>query len=341
MITSLSRTKATLKQWLRPLWLRAAPMRNALLLVRIYYYDYKRYRRHYATEVARKTGQNELASWILQDKHRIEKGLSFAQVKPNFGKIVLTRLLRNLQTYQQTYDKDSVYFWGVGAFVAYKEFHEQRQLQLDPWFLSLFAALPREDLKGVQALSVGIQKHQARSFNTDEFKTFFESRASVRDFDKHKSVPEELLAAITTVAIKTPSVCNRQHWKLHVVSGDLKTKVLQLQNGNAGFGDDVPQVAIVTSSLKSFSLPAERVQAYTDGGMFAMAILLSAHAHGVSTCPLNWAASLKQDIEIRKLNILDDSEAVIMLIAMGYARDECMIANSPRKDVDDILTLHS
>lgn len=246
--------KATLKVWLRPLWLRAAPLRNALLLLRIYYYDYRRYRKYYATEVARKTGQDELASWILQDKHRIEKGLSLSQVKPNFGEIVLTRLYKNLQTYQHKYEKDSIYLWGIGAFVAYKEFHDQRQLPLSTWFLKLYADLPADDLKGVQALEVGIRKHKPGSFNAKEFKTFFESRASVRDFDKQKSVPEELLAEIISVAIKTPSVCNRQHWKVHVVSGDLKTKVLQLQNGNAGFGAEVPQVAIVTSSLKAFSL---------------------------------------------------------------------------------------
>lgn len=333
--------KAKLKAWLKPIWSRAAPLRNALLLIRIYFYDYRRFRKHYATASAQKTGREELASWILQDKHRIEKGLSLASARPNFGQVVLTRLAKNLSLYRDKYDKDANYFWGVGAFSAFENFHQQKNVEIAPWFEALKQNFHAEDFQNPRAIEVGTRKHEVPLYDPTQFKAFFESRASVRDYDSARRVPEELLEDITQTAIKTPSVCNRQHWRVHIVSGGLKDKVLSLQNGNAGFGGEVPQVAILTSSLKAFSLPAERVQAYTDGGMFAMSFLLTAHAHGIATCPLNWAASLRQDIEIRKLNILADSEAVIMLIALGYARSDSVIANSPRKSAADILTFHS
>lgn len=333
--------KATLKAFLKPIWMRAAPVRNALLLLRIYFYDYRRYRNYYATDAAKKSGKEELASWLLQDKHRIEKGLSLASVKPNFGRVILTRLSKNLALYSEKYGKDQTYYWAVGAFAAYQKFHLANELKLSSWFAELVDTIPKEDMQSEIAGEVGTTARQKVSFDPAQFKAFFETRASVRNFTPQKAVANEVIAEITQVAIKTPSVCNRQHWRVHVVSGELKDKVLQLQNGNAGFGENVPQIAIITSSLKAFSLPAERVQAYTDGGMFAMSFLLSAHAQGVDTCPLNWAASLRQDIELRKLNIVHDSEAVIMLIAMGYACDKVVIANSPRKPATDILSFHS
>ena len=333
--------KAKLKAWLKPVWMRAAPLRNALRLVRIYFYDYRRYRKYYATASAQKTGREELASWILQDKHRIEKGLSLASVRPNFGQVILTRLAKNLTLYSKKYDKDANYYWGIGAFAAYARFHQQHDMVLAPWFIALRDNLPAEDFEHPCAIEVGTSSREITQYDASQFKAFFESRASVRDYEAARPVPETVLADITQIAIKSPSVCNRQHWRVHIITGALKDRVLRLQNGNAGFGENVPQIAIITSSLKAFSLPAERVQAYTDGGMFAMSFLLAAHAHGVATCPLNWAASLKQDIAIRELNILAESEAVIMLVALGYARDESVIANSPRKSVSDILSFHS
>ena len=332
--------KARLKAWLRPLWLRATPLRNAVLLVRIYLYDYRRFRRHYVPATARKTKQDELGAWLLQDKHRIEKGLSFAQVKPNYGQPILERLLHNLLHYQQQFGKDAYYYWGVGAFAAYQQHHQQQGIATAAWFDQLIAQLPAADLAHSTARQVGTQALPQHQLKPEQFAQFFNSRTSVRQFQAQQPVPQAVLEAIVATALKTPSVCNRQHWKLHILSGAAKDQALALQNGNTGFGHDAPQVGIVTSSLRAFSLPAERAQAYTDGGMFAMSLLLAAHAHQVATCPLNWAASLKQDLELRKLQLINDDETVIMLIALGYASPNCVIANSPRKPVADILIVH-
>lgn len=333
--------RSIIRSLLRPAWHKTAGMRQWIQLLKIYLYDYKRYSRFYVNATSKKTGKEELTGWILQDKHRVEKGLSLPQVRIHFGESVLKRLYGNLERYREQFGKDNVYFWGVGAFRAYADFHNQLGENNKDWFKQLYGSFSSDDLENVVAQSVGIVASEKSQITSSDFQQFFNSRSSTRCFQKGKLIDANVLRSITNIAIKTPSVCNRQHWKVHIISGQLKKRVLELQNGNVGFGDDVPQVAIITSSLKAFYLPAERVQAFTDGGMFAMSFMLSCHAHGVASCALNWAASLEQDIKIRKLDILDEDEAVIMLIALGYEKEDAFVAKSPRKSVDEILKLES
>lgn len=332
--------KAIIKTVLRPIWHQVAAVRQWFRLVRIYFYDFKRYSRYYVNTFKKGRGKEELHGWILQDKHRIEKALSLPQVRENFGEAVLKRLGNNLEKFRQQFDKDDVYYWGVGALQAYKEHHDSNGIALQGWFKSLYISIPNQDLSSPAARNVGTEPAKLNSLSVKDFKQFFTSRASTRCFKKDKKIANETFESITEIAIKSPSVCNRQHWSVHIVSGNLKTMVLKLQNGNAGFGHDAPHVAVITSSLKAFYLPAERVQAFTDGGMFAMSFLLSAHAHGVASCALNWAASLEQDISIRKLGIIRDDESVVMLIALGYSQEKTLVARSPRKSVSNILKLH-
>lgn len=246
----------------------------------------------------------------------------------------------NLLEYQKNYSKDEVFYWGVGAFSAYKKYHEEGGYKTEDWFDDLYAALDKKDLINEKALQVGTTLVKKSNLTENQYKDFFYSRMSTRQFQKGRYIDKDKLSSIVEVAIKTPSVCNRQHWKVHIVSNELKNQVLSLQNGNAGFGNDVPQVAIITSSLKAFYMPTERVQGYTDGGMFAMSFLLSCHAHDVSTCALNWASSLIQDKELRKLGVISEDEIVIMLVALGFAADNAVAANSPRRNVNEVLAIH-
>lgn len=332
--------KSKLKNILRPTWRKLGGIRQWLELIQIYVYDFRRFSRFYVNASSKKTGKEELQGWILQDKHRIEKGISLPNVRPNFGRAVLERLFKHLKMYRSGYEKDKVYFWGIGAFLAYYEFHRSKNMPLETWFLKMFRNLDNDDIEHPLSQEVGLSPLAESEISPESFKGFCYSRSSARSFNVEKSISKEKLRSIVTIALKTPSVCNRQHWKVHIVSGELKKKVLRLQNGNAGFGNDAPQVAIITSSLKAFYLPSERAQAYTDGGLFSMSFILACHAYGLASCALNWSASLIQDKEIRKLNVVEDDETIIMLIALGYAKDNSMVAKSPRKSVDEILTIH-
>lgn len=143
-----------------------------------------------------------------------------------------------------------------------------------------------------------------------------------------------------SMASFTPSVCNRQNWKVFVfTSAEDKRRVLAFQNGNRGFGEQASKVLGVTTGLQGFVSPGERNQCWIDGGMFAMSLLYALHSMGVGTCSLNWSVEMETDQGMRAAAGIPDSHAVIMLIAVGHYPAHLRVAQSPRKQLGDIVVV--
>jgi nitroreductase len=300
-----------------------------------YFYDYKKFNNNYSFN-ATKTDKEGLSYWILQDKHRLEKGLSLPSPRLGFGELVITRLCNNLQSYKEKYGKDDVYYFGVGALRSYKDFHEEKE----PQFLSkcLTADLLADSYEG-RSVDAGITPVKKFAVH-DSFSDLAINRHSCRHFDINRVVEAQTIKSLLPAITKTPSVCNRQHWRLHVFSGDKKNELLSLQNGNAGFKENIPYLAIITSDLRAFYNATERNQAYTDGGMFAMSLIYALESVGISSCALNWCVTPQKDTAMYNLNIIPKNETVIMFIAFGYPFEEGFFANSPRLDINKFFTLH-
>ena len=70
---------------------------------------------------------------------------------------------------------------------------------------------------------------------------------------------------------------------VHAYDDERQQQVIAVQ-GNAGFGDRVPLVLVITSDLQTFFAPEERNQAWIDGGMFAMSLVHALHSLGLASC---------------------------------------------------------
>ncbi|AXI48876.1 nitroreductase [Sulfitobacter sp. SK012] len=185
---------------------------------------------------------------------------------------------------------------------------------------------------------------QLNTERSDEFAEAFRalalSRHSVRQFSD-TSVDAKLIHDATLIAAKSPSVCNRQSARLHhITDPDLKQKALEIQGGNRGFGAQIPELLIVTSDLSSFLSSAERYQCWIDGGLFAMSLVYALHSKGLGTCMLNWSVDASRDIALRKHVDIPASENVIVFIAVGHLPKNLTVATSPRRHVEQILTVH-
>lgn len=308
-------------------------------LVANYIYDFIRYLKWSPIGGKPKTPVQLLAT-ITMDYHRIEKGFSLPQTRPGFGVDVVKRLAFNIPRYAALENMSDLPL--RATYGALKQWLE----------LSEGANSPAEQdaKKTVQFIEEKIGKCSGhggavtlkksdivKQTHPGFFKDFFESRFSVRDFTDDKVSVEELKQAIS-VARKTPSVCNRQSWRVHAfLEPETCREVLALQNGNRGFGEKVNAVLVITSELQTFLSAGERYQGWIDGGMFAMSLTLALHAQGIGSCCLNWSVSSKADRRLRKHMNLPDNELVIMMIAIGHLKDEFKVATSPRIDVDDIL----
>ena len=177
--------------------------------------------------------------------------------------------------------------------------------------------------------------------NHHDFQEIMNTRMSLRSFSK-ENVKNETLLEVIDIAKKTPSVCNRQHWRVHCLNhGSKKNKVLKLQNGCAGFSSEINQIIILTSSLEFFVTPIERYQQYIDGGIFLGNLINALHYKNIHSCVLNWAASPSNDKALHRLDIIPKSESVIAIVAFGYPKKgQAISCLSKRIDTKKVINFH-
>ena len=170
---------------------------------------------------------------------------------------------------------------------------------------------------------------------------FFSSRHSVRQFDLARKVEPGLIVEAVRRALEVaPSVCNRQGGRAYMLtSRAAKAAALQHQNGNAGWGHEAAVVLVLTAAQESYVQgEKERYQGFVDGGMWAMAVLMSLHSVGLASCALNWAVDMRTDRSMRRSVGIPESDSILMLVAVGhYPQLPFRVAASPRKPLADVL----
>ncbi|MCC0179590.1 nitroreductase family protein [Waterburya agarophytonicola K14] len=170
---------------------------------------------------------------------------------------------------------------------------------------------------------------------------FFASRHSIRNFTNN-SVSLDLISQAVQMAQFTPSVCNRQAARISVLhTAEDKEKALSYQNGNRGFGHTADKVLVISSNLKSYNSVGERNQCWIDGGMFAMSLVYALHSLGLGTCCLNWCVENDVDRSFKQELSIPDSDAIAMLILVGYMPDKIQVATSRRKHLEEVLFVHN
>lgn len=303
-------------------------------LLRNYFYDFQRFLWYSATQKPYKTKQRHQGR-ITAHYHQIEKGLALKDTRVGFGREVVRHLVSMLQTYQDKYGADEVSQIALNTLLAYYHFNLEHGLDDRDLYRQLMA-LKTYDLRAGGTITVS--KAQIEQAASVDFNTFAYARHSIRQFDSERAVSREIIESAVATAIKTPSVCNRQTWKVYSYSDrERQKRVLAHQNGNRGFGDSASQILIVTSDLNYFMSPAERNQCFIDGGMFAMSLVYALHSLHVGTCCLNWSADYKRDLALKAEAEISQAESIIMMIAVGHIPDNFEVASSPRKQLSEIL----
>lgn len=169
-----------------------------------------------------------------------------------------------------------------------------------------------------------------------ELRNFY-ARHSIRDFAPIQ-VPPELVESAVAAAIRSPSVCNRQPWRVHVFTDAAQIRgILSLQNGNRGFGETVPSVAVITVRRGLFFGANERNQRWIEGGIFASTLVWALTACNVDSCMLNWSQTHSNTRRLRVAAGLPEDEDVVMIMAIGYRRNGARVARSARRDCSEVL----
>ncbi|MEH1965695.1 nitroreductase family protein [Nostoc sp.] len=317
-------------------------LKNKLRLASNYFYDYQKFSKWSAASGNAQT-QTHLKALITMNYHCIEKGLALKEPRIGFGTAVIQSLLANLWKYHENYGLDETGQIALNNLFSYYNFNLQYGLKNEQLYQELLALKEVSSTPILGSKSLGgvieVTEEQILKAAKIDFRAFAESRYSIRHFAPI-DVDIHLIEQAIAMAQKTPSVCNRQASKVYVFTSDEdKKKVLACQTGNRGFGEQASKVLIVTSELQHFIHIGERNQGWIDGGMFAMSLVYALHSLGLGTCCLNWSVTYPEDQKLRQISGIKNSEVVIMMIAVGHLPEYLKVAQSPRKNLQEVMVL--
>ena len=286
--------------------------------------------------------QLHLEGAIIRHYHVIEKGLSMKNFRPRFGVPVVQRLCKHLQQWHEPVDKitNGQVEAAYTVLICYRNKHRGLGVDILDILGSYESSLDAYEEANLK-VEGGLKMPLAANPNSlKAFQNIVKTRSSIRWFMQDQLPEMDLIREALGDAITTPSVCNRQTWRVHSYAGEEAGPLLDLQSGNRGFGHQIPMLLVVTSDLCYFTGPKERYQAWIDGGMFAMTLVLALHVRGLGSVCLNWSVKNKVDKEFRLKAEISDNERIIMLIGVGLPDFKKEVPFSARKTVEDVLRVH-
>jgi len=297
--------------------------------------DYRRYV-YWSTTCRSPKTPDQFEARITAHYHVLEKGLSLPSPREGFGTEMALSLIDLIERYRELhpYRSSTIVRAALSAINEYRKFNEKALRGT-----TLYERLARLD---VDCEYGGVDSKDRDSLLVEwrqNFSRLASNRHSIRNFTGDP-VPRDSVVSALNTARWTPSVCNRQAWRVvSVEDPKVRKNALALQTGNRGFGETLGGLLVVVMNLEAFHGVEERHQAWIDGGMFSMSLIHALCSEGIGSCPLNWCASRRSDDGLRKLLSLDDSAVIIMMIGIGMLPETVRIAKSHRKEIDAILRI--
>lgn len=275
-------------------------------------------------------------SEIVMAYHVLEKGLTMPHRRLGFGKGAIVHLINLVTDFEGRFGHDDPQVrHAAGVLRAYRELHSdwpEPLTRLDA-FLAAHPDIPA-------ATQPHVKREDFFASRSAPFPVFAASRHVCRHFAG--PVPRNALENAIALAMTTPSACNRQHSRVHVIEGhELRDRLFALQGGTRGFGQDADKVIVVTADLSAIRWGWERHDAYTNGGLFVMNLCYALHYHGIAHTILHWSVPPRNDRAAHELLGIPASEAIVQVLACGIPPEEFDVASSPRLDAREVTTWHS
>lgn len=284
-----------------------------------------------------KTKEGQLTGLMITS-HVLEKGITMPNRRLGFGYSRVRRIIYQCNDCIDKYGYESVEVQStLDDLYEYLHIHESSNFQLP------------EDIDAGIRLLINQTHFAGNSFSSimskdDYFKPVvgFEQlayqRHSIRNY-VNKEIEMDIIYKVLRLAQTAPSACNRQSVRVKVISDKMKKEaVLNLQNGNRGFGHLADKILLITSEQGAWSYKT-RTSAYLDAGIYTMNLLYALHYYKLCACTLNCHLSVNEMKKLRKILDIPTSELPIVFISVGYAPERFIIAKSQRLDVEQIVTI--
>lgn len=270
--------------------------------------------------------------------HIIEKGLTMPETRLGFGaKIIIDLIdLCNLYILKNYNAKDQIFVHSVEVLNEYLRFHELNNYSIDFNIINRINNIASDTNIYTYSNQYEFSNNEFFKEHKSSFDKFCKSRHTSRNFTQ-ENVPLETIYRCIELANESPSACNRQPNRVYIIKDWNKMReILELQNGNRGFGHLANTLLIITSDIFVFNDINERNESFLNSGLFSMTLIYALHFYKIGVCLLNWSSSNQNDMKLRTLIKIPDNEQIAVIIACGYLPDKFRIACSPRIKATEI-----
>jgi nitroreductase len=285
------------------------------------------------------TDEEKIRAQMLYYIHRIEKGLSHTDFRSGFGKNAFLSLHAAMSKWESLgYSTNDYIYVACGSIIdAYVKKHNSLHQPIPEFISELFDASTVHNTKPLCGVHMIPAEQKNDNINLP-FEKLFLNRTSIREFSADPVDISDVMAAVN-VAMKTPTVCNRQAFRFTIIENpNIIADTLRLQQGWRGYTEP-PLLAVITCDIRGYLAIEERNQPFIDGGLFGMSLLLALESVGIATCPLNAMFSDITDTKVRTLLHIPDYEELIMFIAIGHFPETVLAPNSFRYPADAITRM--
>jgi nitroreductase len=279
---------------------------------------------------------------IIMNTHTLEKALSHFILRP-FGKARIEKIIELLekQLSFENYERLFSFINGINSLRKYKKIYEdnnwtaKQEYKVVSNFLTKF-----EKIKEQNTGAFILTKEELKQDYDIDYKKFIKSRHSTRNYKNQQLEIEDIKKAID-MAKYSASSCNRQYIKLHYYpKGKMRQNVIDYSIGKGGLYLKGVNTFILTFDANGLSGPGERNQGYFNAGLFATNFVNALHSLGIGTCFIQFGNSVEEEEKLKELNNIPINERITVILFAGYYDEKSIFCISPRKDLEDYITLH-
>lgn len=282
---------------------------------------------------------------IIRNTHSIEKGLSLDNVRLGFGVKKIREAYGIILAYKDNggnINSEPIKMF-LDALSSYLRFHKEIDYTDD--VISEVTTI-YESLCNLVSLSSTIHGGtllvDKPKYTTEEkeiFTKFINDRHSVREFDKTPVDISKLHQSIE-LAMRCPSACNRQCYRVHILDHKDFDIITGWLEGIGGFVDELDKLLIITGKVSMYR-KEEEYQHVVTSSIFAGYLTLTLQMNEIGACVIqrNLHPNNRWELLSKQLEIPGD-ELPVCCIGIGSLKSQYKVPVSYRLPYDSVVTNH-
>jgi nitroreductase len=273
-------------------------------------------------------------STLRRNIHRIEKGLITTPPKKYFAESFILETVKNLEKLIKNPKEEETNIWAIDILTQYFDTVEKTDKIREAHECYLNIAVDNINKKYSTYVAEGRKEH---SVSYEDLLLLNKHRRSVRYYNK-QTVPRILVEQAVSVALQSPSACNRQPFMFRIIDDpNLLSHATSLPIGTKSFASEIPMLVFVIGDLSNYFDTRDKHLIYIDGALAAMNFVLALETLELSSCMINWADLPDRNKALKQFLNLNPWERCVMAISVGYANPQGGIPSSAKKEVKNVI----